>query len=134
MTQIESQLELLRSQNQIEYESVQNETINQLNQTIDNLQKQNFDLSSSIENMRQYSDEIQSSCAKQLDEMQRNFNNERLESNQRLSESHNNVESLRSDKERYEYAYYDLENRYQQIEQLLNDKDMELSMNFCFVS
>ncbi len=134
MTQIESQLELLRSQNQIEYESVQNERINQLNQTIDNLQKQNFDLSSSIENMRQYSNEVQSSSANQLDEMQRNFNNERLELNQRLSEAHNNFESLRSDKERYEYAYYDLENRYQQIEQLLKDKDMELSMNYCFVS
>jgi predicted RNase H-like nuclease (RuvC/YqgF family) len=134
MTQIESQLELLRSQNQIEYESVQNERINQLNQTIDNLQKQNFDLSSSIENMRQYSDEVQSSSAKQLDEMQRNFNNEQLELNQRLSEALNNIESLRSDKQRYEYAYYDLENRYQQIEQLLKDKDMELSINSCFVS
>jgi chromosome segregation ATPase len=84
--------------------------------------------------MRQYSDEVQSSSAKQLDEMQRNFNNEQLELNQRLSEALNNIESLRSDKQRYEYAYYDLENRYQQLEQLLKDKDMELSINSCFVS
>jgi len=134
ITQMESQLELIQSQNQFEYESAQNERINQLNQTIDDLQKQNLDLSSNLENMRQYSNEIQSSNAKQLEELQINVNNEKLELNQRLYEAQNTIESLESERERFQYGYYDLENRYRQIEQVLKNKDLEISMNFVHFS
>ena len=132
VAQLESDLDSVRSQNQFEYESVQNDRINHLNQTIDDLRKRNSELDSELEKMKELSDNNQNSSTKELEELRQKSDNERSELSQRLMDLQTTVDNLNGEKQRYEYAYYELQNRFQEFDQLMQNKNFEIGIHFNF--
>lgn len=134
ISRLESDLEALRAQNQYEYESVQNDRINDLNQTIDDLRKQNLEMTEELQKNREILDNIQNSSAKQFDELLQKSNNEKSDLNQQLLELQTTIDNISGEKQRFEYAYYELQNRFQEFDRLMQNKNLEIGINYEFLS
>lgn len=137
ISQLEANLESLRAQNQQEYEAVQDSRINQLNQTLDNLQSEKLELASAFEKLSFENEEMKALSNRQLAEYQQLLDSKEMEFRQNLNESQNAIENINNEKERITNAYYELENKYQQAVKMIQDKDIQLGkyhiiIDLCF--
>ena len=83
--------------------------------------------------MRDLSDNIQNSSTKELEELKQKSDIERTELSQRLTDLQTTVETLSTEKQRFEYAYYELQNRFQEFDQMMQNKNFEIGINFLSV-
>ena len=127
-------LEAVVAQSQLESESVANDRINQLNQTIDDLRKQNNELTASIaelDQLRQSAQEVQQTSSAQLDELRQKsetIENQKNELEEKVNSLQSTIDDISADRDRYQSAYDDLQKQTQELSLSVQNKDIELGI------
>lgn len=99
-----------------------------MNQVIEDLHKQNNELTAELNQLRHLAEELQHSSSEKFKELQERSESEKNELDHKVNQLQLTIDEMTADKQQYLSAYEDLKKEAQELSLVVQNRDIELGI------